>query len=156
MNCDVVQIPKLNRVGRLLVGLLGPAIVSSLIIMVFVFISAGIKEGLSIEIFQSVLKGFVIFLVAGSIFIGFQSLVYTIVMEFIVRPIFRFRIVFLVVSCMLGAASGSIVDMIFDDFLSFTILGTITGFLTGIILYDKDMQRSHNKRMQSDAAKPRR
>jgi hypothetical protein len=66
----VMRIPKLNRVGRLLVGLLAPAIVSSFIIVFFVFVSAGIKEGLSIEMFQIVLKGFVLFLVAGSFFIG--------------------------------------------------------------------------------------
>ena len=148
----VMRTPKLNRVGRLLVGLLGPAIVGSFILMVFVFVSAGIKEGPSIEIFQSVLKGFVIFLVAGSIFIGLQSLVYTIVMEFIVRPKVRLRNAFLVASCMLGAASGSIVGIIFDDLPFLITLGTVTGLLTGLILYDKDMQSSHNKRMQPDAA----
>ena len=151
-----MRIPKLNLAGRLLVGLLGPAIVSSFIIMVYVFVSEGIKEGPSIELLQTVLKGFVLFFVAGSIFIGFQSLVYTIVMEFIVRPKVRLRIGYLVVSCMLGAASGSIVDKIFDDFPLLTTLGAITGLLTGLILYDKDMKSSHNKRMQSDAAGPRR
>ena len=148
-----MRTPKFNRVGRLLVGLLSPAIVSSFIIMVFVFVSAGIKEGPSIEILHSVLKGFVIFLVAGSIFIGLQSLVYTIVMEFIVRPNVRLRNQFLIASCMLGAASGSIVGIIFDDFPFLIALGTVTGLLTGLILYDKDMQGSHNKRMQSDPAK---
>ena len=149
-----MQTPNLNRVGRLLVGLLGPAIVGSFIIMVFVFVSAGIKDGPSIEMLQSVLKGFVVFLVAGLIFIGLQSFVYTIVMEFIVRPKVRLRNAYLVVSCMLGAASGSIVDIIFDDFPFVTILGAITGLLTGLILYDKDMQTTHNKRMQTDAAEP--
>ena len=139
--------PKLNRNGRLLVGLLGPAIIGSFIMMVFVFVSAGIKEGPSIEMFQSVLKGFVVFLVAGSIFIGIQSFVYTIVMEFIVRPRVRLRKAYLVGSCMLGAASGTIVDMIFDDFPFLTIIGTITGLLIGLILYDKDMQSSHDKRI---------
>ena len=148
-----MRTPKLNRVGRLLVGLLGPAIVSSFIIMVFVFVSAGIKEGLSIEIFQSVIKGFVIFLVAGLIFIGLQSLVYTIVMEFIVRPKVRLRNKFLVASCMLGATSGSIVGVIFDDLPFFITVGTVTGLLTGLILYDKDMQSSHNKRTQSGPVK---
>ena len=148
----VMRAPKLNRVGRLLVGLLGPAIVGSFILMIFVFVSAGIKEGPSIEIFQSVLKGFIIFLVAGSIFIGIQSLVYTIVMEFIVRPKVRLRKVFLVVSCMLGTASGSIVGIIFDDLSFLMTLGTVTGLLTGVILYDKDMQSSRNNRMQPDAA----
>ena len=137
-----MRIPKLNRVGRLLVGLLGPAIVSSFIIVGFVFVSAGIKEGFSIEIFQSVLKGFVIFLVAGSFFIGLQSLIYTIVMEFVVRPKVRLRNAYLVVSCMLGAASGLVVDVIFDEPAFFIIFGTIIGLLTGLILYDKDMQSS--------------
>jgi len=77
-----MRTPKLNRVARLLVGLLGPAIVASLILMVFVFVSAGIKQGLSIEMLQSVVKGFVLFWVAGSFFIGLQSMVYTIIMEF--------------------------------------------------------------------------
>jgi len=148
-----MRTPKLNRVGRLLVGLLGPAIVSSFIIMVFVFVSAGIKEGLSIEIFQSVIKGFVIFLVAGLIFIGLQSLGYTIVMEFIVRPKVRLRNKFLVASCMLGATSGSIVGVIFDDLPFFITVGTVTGLLTGLILYDKDMQSSHIKRTQSGPVK---
>lgn len=136
---------KLNRVGRLLVGLLGPAIVGSFIIMVFVFVSAVIKEGPSIDIFQSVIKGFVIFLVAGWIFIGLQSLVYTIVMEFIVRPKVRLRNNYLVTSCMLGAASGSIVGIIFDDLLFLITLGTVTGLLTGLVLYEKDMLISHNR-----------
>ena len=134
----VLRTPKLNRIGRLLVGLLGPAIASSFIIIVYVFVSAAIKEGPSIEMFQSVLKGFVVFLVAGAFFIGLQSLVYTIVMEFIVRPKVRLRNAYLIGSCMLGAASGSIVDMIFDGFPFFTILGTITGLLIGLLLYDKD------------------
>jgi len=77
-----MRTPKLNRVARLLVGLLGPAIVASLILMVFVFVSAGIKQGLSIEMLQSVVKGFVLFWVAGSFFIGLQSMVYTIIMVF--------------------------------------------------------------------------
>ena len=145
-----MRTPRLNRVGRLMFGLLGPAIVASFIIMVFVFASAGMEEGLSIELFQIVLKGFVVFFVAGSFFIGFQSFVYTIVMEFIVRPKCRLRYAYLIVSCLLGAASGSLVDMIFDNFPFLTILGTITGLLTGLILYEKDMQGSHNKRMQSD------
>ena len=134
-----MRIPKLNRVGRLLVGLLGPAIVGSFVIMVFVFFPAAIKEGPSIELFQTVLKGFVIFSVAGLIFVGFQTFVYTIVMEFIVRPKVRLRSAYLVGSCMLGAASGSIVDMIFDGLPFLTIVGTITGLLIGLILYDKDI-----------------
>lgn len=145
-----MQISKLNRVGRLLVGLLGPAIISSFIIMVFVFVSAGTKEGLSIDTFQIVLKGFVLFLVAGSFFIGIQSLVYTIVMEFIVRLKVRLRNAYLLVSCMLGAASGLVVDLIFDSRPFFVVFGTMVGLLTGLILYDKDLQGSHNKRMPSD------
>jgi len=140
-----MQISKLNRVGRLLVGLLGPAIISSFIIMVFVFVSAGTKEGLSIDTFQIVLKGFVLFLVAGSFFIGIQSLVYTIVMEFIVRPKVRLRNAYLLVSCMLGAASGLVVDVIFDNRPFFIIFGAIIGLLTGLILYDKDLQSSGEK-----------
>ena len=132
--------PKLNRIGRLLLGLLGPAVIGSFITMVFVFVSAFIKEGPSIEMFQSVLKGFVIFLVVGTIFIGLQSLVYTIVMEFIVRPKVRMRNAYLIGSCMLGAASGLIVDMIFYDFPFLTVLGAITGLLIGLILYDQDIQ----------------
>jgi hypothetical protein len=117
--------------------------------MVFVFVSAGIKQGLSIEMLQSVVKGFVLFWVAGSFFIGLQSMVYTIIMEFMVRPKFRFRNAYLVASCLLGTASGSIVDMIFDSLPFVTLLGTITGLLTGLILYHKDMQTSAVNRMPS-------
>lgn len=120
--------------------------------MAFIFVKEGIKEGLSIELFQSLTKGFVIFLVAGSFFIGIQSLVYTIVMEFIARPKVRFRYAYLTVSCMLGAASGLVVDVIFDSRPFFVIFGTMVGLLTGSILYDKDLQGSQNKRMQSDPA----
>jgi hypothetical protein len=151
-----MRIPKLNHVGRLLVGLLGPAIISSFTIVVYVFVSAGIKEGLSIEMFQIVLKGFVLFWVVGSLFIGIQSLAYTIVMEFIVRPKVRPRNAYLVVSCILGAVSGLLVDVIFDNRPFFIIFGMIVGLLTGLILYDKDLQSSHNKSMQPDAAKPHR
>jgi F0F1-type ATP synthase assembly protein I len=77
-------------------------------------------------------------------------------MEFIVRPKVRLRNAYLVVSCLLGAASGLVVDMIFDDPPFFIIFGTIIALLTGLILYDKDMQSSHNKRMQPDAATPSR
>ena len=141
----VMKSRKLNRVGRLLIGLLGPAIVGSFIIMVFVFVSAVIKEGPSIEIFHSVLKGFVIFLAVGSIFFGLQSLVYTVLMEFVVRPRIRLRTAYLVVSCILGAASGLIIDTIFDDFPFLTIVGATTGLLMGLIMYDKNMQSSHKK-----------
>lgn len=140
-----MRISKLNRVGRLLVGLLGPAVVSSFIIVVFIFV----KEGLSIELFQSLPKGFVIFLVAGSFFIGIQSIAYTIVMEYIARPKVRLRYAYLAVSCMLGAISGLVVDVIFDSRSFFVIFSTMVGLLTGLILYDKDLQDSH-KRMQSD------
>ena len=151
-----MRIPKLNRVGRLLIGLLGPAIIGSFMMMVFIFVSAGIKEGLSIEIFQNVLKGFVILLLAASIFIGLQSLVYTIVMEFIVRPKVLLREAYLVASCMMGAVSGLVIDILIDDPPFFSIFGTITGLLTGLILYEKEVQSSHNKRMQSDTAETRR
>ena len=107
--------------------------------MVFDFVSAGIKEGPSVEIFQSVVKGFVVFLVASSVFVGLQSLVYTIAMEFIVRPKVRLRNAYLAGSCMLGAASGAIVDMVLDDLPFLTILGAITGLLIGLILYDEDI-----------------
>lgn len=137
--------PKLNRVGRLLIGLLGPAIIASFILMLYVFVSAGIKEGPSLESFYTVVKGFIIFLVAGLFFIGLQSLVYSIVMEFIVRPKVRRRYAFLLTSCFLGAASGSIVSIIFDDLQLFIALGAVTGLLTGLILYDKHMQSSHSK-----------
>jgi len=136
-----MQNPKLNRVGRLLIGLLGPAIIGSFIIVVHVFVSAGVKEGLSIEMSQNVLKGFVLFLLAAPIFIGLQSLVYTIVMEFIVRPKVRLRYVYLVASCILGTASGLVIDVIFNDHPFLSIIGTITGLLTGLILYDKDIAK---------------
>lgn len=148
--------PKLNRVGRLLIGLLGPATISSFIIVVYVLVAEGIKGGLSIEDFQSALKGFVIFLVTSFFFIGLQSLIYTIVMEFIVRPKVRLRNAYLIVNCMLGAASGMAVDIVFDEPPFFIIIGMIIGLLTGLILYDKDMQSSHNKRMRSDSAEPHR
>ena len=99
------------------------------------------------------LKGFVILLLAASIFIGLQSLVYTIVMEFIVRPKVLLREAYLVASCMMGTVSGLVIDILIDDPPFFSIFGTITGLLTGLILYDKDLQGSHNKRMQSDPAK---
>ena len=137
-----MRVPKLNRVGRLFVGLLGPAIVSSFIIVVYVFVSDGIKNGLSIEPVPVLFEGFVLFLVAGFFFIGLQSLVYTTVMEFIVRPRVRPRNAYLLVSCLLGAASGLVVDVIFDDPPFFVIFGTIVGLLTGLILYGKDMQNS--------------
>jgi len=60
----------------------------------------------------------------------------------------------MIASFMLGAASGSIVGIILDDLIFFIILGTVTGLLTGLMLYDKDMQSSHNKCMQPDPAKP--
>ncbi len=147
-----MRISKLNRVGRLLVGLLGPAIISSFVIVVYIFVKEGVKEGLSTDLFHSLPKGFIVFLVAGSFFIGFQSLVYTIVMEFIIRPKVRLRYAYLTVSCMLGAASGLVVDVVFDGRPIFVIFGMMVGLLTGLILYDKDLQGSHNKRMQSDPA----
>ena len=101
-----MRILKLNRVARLLVGLLGPAAISSFIIVAYVFVPGGIKEGLSIEMFQLMLESFVLFFVAGSFFIGLQSLLYTIVMEFMVRPKVRLRNAYLVVSCMLGQHQG--------------------------------------------------
>jgi hypothetical protein len=137
-----MRILKLNRVARLLVGLLGPAAISSFIIVAYVFVPGGIKEGLSIEMFQLMLESFVLFFVAGSFFIGLQSLLYTIVMEFMVRPKVRLRNAYLVVSCMLGAASGLVVDVVFDDPPVFIIFGTVIGLLTGLVLYDKDMQSS--------------
>jgi hypothetical protein len=91
---------------------------------------------------QSVLKGFAVFLLAAPIFIGLQSLVYTIAMEFIVRPKAHLRHVYLVVSCMLGTASRLAIDVTFDDYPFFTIIGSITGLPTGLILYDKNMQSS--------------
>ena len=148
--------PKLNRVSRLLIGLLGPAIVASFILMLFVFVSAAIKEGPSIENFYRVSKGFIIFFIGGSIFIGLQSLVYSIVMEFIVRPKIRLRNVFLLTSSLLGAASGSIVGIIFNDLRFLVALGAVTGLLTGLILYDKDTQSSRDKRIPTGPRAARR
>jgi F0F1-type ATP synthase assembly protein I len=63
-------------------------------------------------------------------------------MEFIVRLKVRLRNAYLAASCMLGAASGLVVDVVFDDPPVFIIFGTIIGLLTGLVLYDKDMQSS--------------
>ena len=127
-------IPKLNRTGRLLIGLLGPAIISSFLIVVCYFVLAGKKDGLSIEIFPIMIFGFFVSLFTALIFIGLQSLVYTITMEFIIRPKIRNRFIYLFVSCMLGAATSWTIE--YNSY--FSIFGTIIGFLTGLILYDKE------------------
>ena len=145
-----MRMPKFNRVGRLFIGLFGPGIVASFLIVAFIIVPAAIDERLSIEIFLKAPKDFVILFLTGSFFIGLQSLVYTIVMEFVIRPRVLLRATYLVASCIMGAASGLIIDALIDSHPFFSFCGTVTGLLTGLILYDKEVQYSHNKRMQPD------
>jgi hypothetical protein len=142
--------------SRLVIGLFGPAIFGSLMVVVFIFVPAGISEGLSIEMIRIALGGFVILLLGASFFIGLQSFLYTIVMEFIIRPRVRRRGAYLLASCMLGAVSGLAIDVIFEDHFYFSIFGLLTGFLTGLILYDKEVHTSNNKHMQSNKSVSRR
>jgi hypothetical protein len=78
---------------------------------------------------QSLLGGVFVFFLFAMIFIGIQSIVYSLLMEFVVNPYIKNRFMAVLASVSLGTLSGTVLNI---D--SFALIGAAVGLIVGIIL----------------------
>ena len=71
------------------------------------------------------------------LFTGLQSLVFSIVMEFIARPVIHKLGYFVLVSGILGLLSGLIPGALTANLERFLLIGILVGIFVGLLLYDK-------------------
>jgi len=74
------------------------------------------------------------------IFVGTQSLVYSFIMEFVVRPKLLGLRDFLMISCILGFFSGLVPGLLVDDLGLFVLAGLLVGIFVGLLVYDRGVE----------------
>lgn len=115
----------MNRAfSRILIGFLGPAPLS----LLFVIFIGEFKREVSTEITlaTATIQGFLALLLIAYLFIGIQSLVYAVLMEYVINKYIANTIFAVAISTVLGACSGATISQ--------THLGTFIGLILGVVL----------------------
>jgi hypothetical protein len=117
---------------RLLIGILLPITIGSIIFAGIAFASE-LKGNINIPELPLLVTGlFVMGLFIfpfAMIFVGIQSIVYSLLMEFVINPWIKNNFVAIMVSILLGTLSGYVLK---EDLLA--LIGAIVGLIVGVIL----------------------
>jgi hypothetical protein len=135
---------KLNRSSRgyrLVVGFILPPVFGAVIVMAISLVEQLHTRPQQFESINSivwVLSYFPLMLLGAMIFVGIQSLVYSLVMEFVVRPGVSGRSSFLVAGGFLGffAALAPANQIAAPE--TFLPIGIVVGVIVGLIICDKE------------------
>ena len=140
-----------KRGVRLLAGVLVPAAVGACILFMLSYIDDR-PDGIELHVDSFWLKElmkFLIYLLLGYIFVGIQSIIYSILMEYYINPKINNDAVVICISSTLGCISGAVILI-----PALAAVGLVTGFVTGIYLR-RSYKNAANNRLQIDAATPR-
>ena len=125
---------KKTRTNRMLVGIFWPSFFGTMFTAVALFVTSVIKHDSNFNIgdFFGMIFFFYVF---SLIFMGIQSIVYALVMEFVVAKKTDNFYVFLGVSSLIGFLAG--ISLVLIDFESviFPVVGLLTGLIVGWKLY---------------------
>ena len=122
---------------RLLLGFFCPPIIGSILFLIVALASETKASPLNIDrIFEYFAQLHVVIFFAF-VFVGAQSLAFSLTIEFVVRPrCFGLR-TFLLISCILGFLSGLVPGVLVDDLSLFLPVGVLVGLLVGLLIYDR-------------------
>lgn len=127
-----------SRIKRLLLGVFLPAIIGALIFVIEDFFRSIVNDKPLVNYFEI----FPFILLFAYMFVGIQSVIYSLIMEFLVNNRIKNNIVVVLLSTVLGILSGII-------FLrtEFIITGAITGFVMGV-----GLRRSYNNSIANNVS----
>jgi len=128
------------RVYRLLLGFFAPPIFGSIIFLIFAFVTETNTSQLNIERIFDYFAQIHVVIFFALIFVGTQSLVYSFIMEFVVRPKLLGLRDFLMISCILGFFSGLVPGLLVDDLGLFVLAGLLVGIFVGLLVYDRGVE----------------
>ena len=136
----------IKRTFRLLLGIFAPPVLGSILFLIYV-IYTDLKN--YPDDFGHVLDSLSelhIIIFFSFFFVGIQAILYSLTMEFIVRPRVRNRMYFVLFSSLLGAASG-FVPGVTDGSLDLLLpIGIIVGAAVGLLLYSKQLEPDREMR----------
>ena len=127
-----------NSWGRMAVGIFMPAIIGTLLLSLLMFFVTYPK---ALSRFNE--QSYIGILVFAYMFVGIQSVIYSMIMEFWINPKIKSSLAVVGISALLGAFSGVFV---FGYFLA--IIGSLTGLIMGIYLrysYVRENSVTNNK-----------
>ena len=126
-----------SRIYRLLVGFISPPFLGSFLVVVSAQLSElGSEQSLYETVARIPVFTLMVF-IAAMIFVGIQAFVYSLVMEFVVRPKVSRRNSFLVVSGLLGCLSALYPGLVFSALGMFLPTGFVVGGIVGLLLYGR-------------------
>jgi len=137
---------KRNRLARILMGVFFPVLIQTVLLLIYTVIDSGVN---AFRGFEHVAKLVLFYIVYGYVITGLQSLVYALLMEFIVNANIENHISTILASGLLGLLSGLSVILIltggnFTDIEGWLLMSTVTGLFMGIILR-RNYHRSRKK-----------
>ena len=133
------------RAFRLLLGLVAPPILGSILFLILALIrdtSAGLLQIDRLFDYFAQLHVVIFF---AFVFVGIQSLAFSLIMEFVVRPGVSGLRYFLLISCLLGLLSGCVPGVLVDDLVSFLPVGALVGIIVGFLIYDRGVEVGRGK-----------
>jgi hypothetical protein len=113
---------------RLLIGAILPLSLGSEIVAVMAMVSEA-KGNITLDMLPAMLVGGMMFFPFALIIMGIQSLVYSLLMEFVVNPFIETKFVVYLASIFLGVMSGCTLDCGY-----FALVGAGAGLLSGVVL----------------------
>lgn len=129
-----------SRVYRLLVGFISPPFFGSLLVVVSIQLSATGSEQSLYETLARIPAMMLMVFVGAIFFVGIQAFVYSLLMEFVVRPKMFRRSPFLVVSGLLGCLSALYPGLVLAALGMFLPTGFVVGVIVGLLIYGRQTQ----------------
>lgn len=125
------------RAFRLLLGFLAPPVFGSILFLIFAIVSERNASPVTMDRVFDYFAQFHVIIFFALILVGAQSLAFSLIMEFIVRPNFPGLRYFLLISCVLGLLSGLIPGILVDELGLFSLVGFLVGMFAGLLIYDR-------------------
>ena len=128
----------LTRTYRLVVAFIAPPILGSVMFIMYSLIEGGRTGAINLDLVFKMIGKLPIIIFFAFIFVGLQSVAYSIIMEFAVRPIVRNQKYFILVSCILGFLSGLLPGIAVDALDKFFLpTGILVGVAVGFLIYTR-------------------
>ena len=136
----VMRFISAKRANRILLGFLAPPISGSVLFVIYALVAETNAGPINIDRILEYFSIIHIIIFFAFLFVGIQSLAFSILMEFVVRPKFPKLRYHLLTSCILGFLSGLIPGVLVDDLRLFLPAGMLVGILVGLLIYDKGIE----------------
>jgi len=123
-----------NRLTRMLMGILLPAVVQASIVVIYILITFD-TDGYSG--FTDFIQFVFLALLMGYMLVGLQSIVYAFLMEYVINPKLKNHVVVVLCSGLLGLLSGYSVVLVTGtpgDIAHWNVVSLLTGLIMGVIL----------------------